>query len=195
MGLDRYLEIVGFALGLLYLYWEYHANSKMWLVGIIMPLVSMWVYFSKGLYADFAMNIYYVIMTIYGYVVWTFSLTSRKPHNRAISHIPWQYIIGGVLAFCGVYAILAAWLVNLTDSTVPYLDALTTAGSIIGTWMLARKYIEQWFVWIMVDAVSVGLYAYKGIYFYSALYLAYTVIAFFGYAKWRRLMRSAPTQA
>ncbi len=190
MTLDLILEILGFSIGLLYLYWEYHANSRMWLIGLIMPMISMWVYYSKGLYADFAMNIYYLVMALYGYVAWTFNLSRRKPHKRPITHISKFALLWGALAFAGVYALLAAWLVNLTDSNVPYFDAFTTAGSIIATWMLARKYIEQWLLWILVDAVCVGLYIYKGIYFYSALYLAYTVIAFFGYAKWRRMMRA-----
>ena len=76
-----------------------------------------------------------------------------------------------------------------TDSTVPWYDAFTTAMSIVGMWLLARKYVEQWIVWIIVDAVCVWLYAYKGIYFYSALYAIYTVIAVFGYRKWLRLIQ------
>ena len=143
MTLDRALEIFGFAIGLLYLYWEYHANPRMWLVGLIMPMISMWVYFSKGLYADFAMNIYYLFMALYGYLIWTFNLRRREPRERSISRISPRSLCGGIVAFAGVYALLAAWLVNLTDSTVPYLDAFTTAGSIIATWMLARKYLEQ----------------------------------------------------
>jgi nicotinamide mononucleotide transporter len=83
---------------------------------------------------------------------------------------------------------LVTILINFTDSTVPWADAFTTALNIVGTWMLARKYIEQWYVWLVVEVVSVWLYAYKGIYFYSALYCIYTVICVLGYYKWRRMM-------
>jgi nicotinamide mononucleotide transporter len=76
-----------------------------------------------------------------------------------------------------------------TNSTVPMTDALTTALSIVALWMMARKYAEQWLVWLLVDAICVPLYAYKGIYFYAGLYAVYTVIAWFGYRKWLRLMR------
>ncbi|MDE6197169.1 MAG: nicotinamide riboside transporter PnuC [Muribaculaceae bacterium] len=188
MSFDTILEITGFTIGLIYLYYEYHANSKMWIAGLVMPMISMWVYYSKGLYADFAMNIYYLVMAVYGYVAWTFSFRRRQKENRPVSHIAPRALLGTAAVFAAVYAALVTWLIFLTDSNVPWLDGFTTAMSIIGTWMLARKYIEQWIAWILVDIVCVGLYIYKGIYFYSALYAAYTVVAVFGYLKWRRLM-------
>jgi nicotinamide mononucleotide transporter len=72
---------------------------------------------------------------------------------------------------------------------VPWSDAFTTALSIIAMWMLARKYAEQWLAWLVVDAVCVALYIYKGIYFYATLYAIYTVIAYIGYRKWLRMMK------
>ncbi len=195
MPLDNILEIAGFLIGLLYLYWEYHANPRMWFASLIMPMISMWVYFSKGLYADFAMNIYYLLMGIYGYLAWTFNFHRREKAPLPITHITAGTLAATLGVFALVYALIAAWLIYCTDSTVPYYDAFTTALSIIATWMLARKYIEQWIAWMMVDAVCVGLYIYKGIYFYAALYLIYTVIAILGYRKWRRLMTSPSTQS
>ena len=94
-----------------------------------------------------------------------------------------------VVAVTGViWVAIALFLLGATDSTVPWADAFTTAMSITGTWMLARKYIEQWLAWVLVDVVCVALYIYKGIYPYALLYTIYTVVAFFGYRKWRRLM-------
>ena len=153
-------------------------------------LISLWIYFRKGIYADFAINIYYFVIAVYGYIVWTFNLRKKEKRILPITSIPKRYILPLTAVGAAVYAVLLAWLLFGTDSNVPYLDALTTALSIVAMWMLARKYIEQWIVWIVVDAVCVGLYAYKGIYLYSALYLIYTVIAFFGLAKWRRQMQS-----
>jgi nicotinamide mononucleotide transporter len=73
-----------------------------------------------------------------------------------------------------------------TDSTVPWCDAFTTGLSIIGMWMLAKKYIEQWWVWGIVDIVSAFLYIYKGLHFTAALYGLYAVIVVFGYRKWSK---------
>lgn len=189
---DRTLEIVGLLIGLLYLYWEYHADNRMWFANIAMPTISFWVYYRAGLYADFAMNIYYFVIAIYGYIVWTRHGRSetKKGEKRSlpITHIPPRRLLWVGLVFVAIYAVIATWLVTCTDSTVPYLDAFTTALSIVAMWLLARKYIEQWMAWILVDAVTVGLCWYKDRPFYALLYAAYTVIAFFGYAKWKRIM-------
>lgn len=192
---DNILEVLGFSVGLLYLWWEYHADSRLWFASIIMPAISMWIYFGKGLYADFAINIYYFLIAIYGYLVWTRSKhggrveqSGKKKGDLPITRIPrgnlWLCISAFLLLWGGLYCMLH----YLTDSTVPVADAFTTALSVVAMWMLARKYLEQWMAWIAVDAVCVGLYAYKGIYLYAALYAIYTVIAVVGYRKWCRLM-------
>lgn len=149
------------------------------------------MYYTKGLYADFAMNIYYLVIAVYGYLAWTFNFNRKKKENLPIRHISTGTLMATIGVFCLIYAALVAWLIYGTDSTVPYYDGFTTALSIVATWMLARKYIEQWIAWVMVDSVCVGLYIYKGIYFYAALYLIYTVIAVFGYFKWRRMMKES----
>ncbi len=195
LTLDRCLEITGFLIGLLYLYWEYHADPRMWFANIAMPTVSFWVYYRAGLYADFAMNCYYFVMAVYGYLAWTLGFRPRKRGGgQPLRHIGVRRALGALAAGAVVYALLAYWLVEWTDSNVPWWDAFTTAMSIVATWMLARKYLEQWWAWIAVDAVCVGLYIYKDRPFYAVLYAIYTVIALFGYAKWRRIMaaQSAP---
>ncbi|MDE6285447.1 MAG: nicotinamide mononucleotide transporter family protein, partial [Muribaculaceae bacterium] len=75
------LEILGLAVGLLYLWWEYHANPRMWLASVVMPAISMWIYYSKGLYADFGINIYYLAIAVYGYIRWT--RRSHRPESPA----------------------------------------------------------------------------------------------------------------
>lgn len=190
--MDLALEILGFCTGLLYLWYEYHASWRMWIVSVIMPMISMWIYFSKGLYADFGINIYYLIIAVYGYVTWRLGKPAKadKPEKaeRPISRMPAWVWGGSIVATAALWYALGWLLDTQTDSTVPWYDAFTTALSIVGMWLLARKYLEQWLAWMIVDAVCVWLYAYKGIYFYSVLYALYTVIAFFGYRKWRRMM-------
>ena len=191
MTLDLVIEILGFSVGLLYLWWEYHADVKLWFASLVMPCISMWIYFSKGLYADFAINIYYLLIAVYGFVSWTRGGKSSqgKPAARSISHIPlWATVV--VVAVSGVLWLVIWWLlVSFTDSNVPVADAFTTALSIVGLWMMARKYAEQWWVWFVVDIVSCALYLYKGIPFYSILYGIYTIVCVFGYRKWIQLMR------
>lgn len=181
------LEIAGVILGLIYLVQELRASPAMWVTGIIMPCISLFVYYRAGLYADFGIDIYYILAAIYGFIVW-----KRGGRNKAplpISHMPLRWVPPFILLFAAVYALIAFVLVRWTDSTVPYADAFTTALSIVALLMLARKWIEQWWAWAVVDAVSAALYLYKDIPFYAALYLLYTIIAIYGYRKWNDIWR------
>lgn len=188
MNWDLLLEILGFTVGVVYLWYEYHASPRMWIASVIMPMISLWIYFRKGLYADFAINIYYLLMAVYGYVIWTVrprgrSRTTAKG-DRPITRMPaWAWAVS-IPALAAIWGLLGWGLVAFTDSNVPWYDAFTTALSIVAMWMLARKYAEQWLAWLIVDAVCVGLYCYKGIYLYATLYAVYTVIAWLGYRKW-----------
>lgn len=192
---DKILEVFGFSIGLLYLWWEYHADSRLWLASVVMPFISMWIYFNKGIYADFAINIYYFVIAIYGYWLWTRHAgdtgptEQKKKKERPISHIKPIALLSCTAVFAILWFALFLGLKYLTDSTVPVADSFTTALSIVATWMLARKYLEQWLAWVAVDAVSVGLYIYKGIYLYAVLYFIYTIIAVVGYLNWIRLMK------
>ncbi|MBD5314469.1 MAG: nicotinamide mononucleotide transporter [Bacteroides sp.] len=189
MNFDSILEIFGFTVGLLYLWWEYHADAKVWLASVIMPMISMWIYYSKGLYADFGINIYYLVIAVYGFIVWTRGSAGTAKKPRQITHASIQ-VWGGAVAATVILWIMIWWiLVHFTDSTVPVADAFTTALSIVGLWMMARKYAEQWLVWFVVDIVCSCLYYYKGLNFYCILYAVYTVIALLGYRKWLRLMK------
>lgn len=190
MNYHLLIEIAGFTIGLLYLWWEYHANPKMWIASVIMPAISMWIYFSKGLYADFSINIYYLLIAVYGYVRWTRGSADKdKNIGVPITHITFRAALGCLVVFSLLWTGFYFGLTSLTDSNVPLGDSFTTALSIVAMWMLARKYAEQWLAWMLVDLVCVYLYIYKGIYFYGTLYSIYTVIAVLGYQKWLRKMR------
>ncbi|MDE5875485.1 MAG: nicotinamide riboside transporter PnuC [Muribaculaceae bacterium] len=185
---STFREILGFCVGILYLWWEYHANPKVWIASVIMPAISMWIYYSKGLYADFAINIYYLIIAVYGFYSWTRGGANGEKKDIPITHTPFKIWIFIILA-CATLWILIWWLlVNFTDSNVPVADSFTTALSIVGLWMLAKKYVEQWLIWFVVDIVCSALYFYKGLPFYCVLYVIYTVIALLGYRKWLKLM-------
>ncbi len=190
------LQLAGIVLGLLYLWLEYRANIWLWAVSIVMPVVHGVLYYRSGLYADMAMNVYYVIAGFYGWIVWLRGSggKSDKPALR-ISSTPWR--LGVILTVAGavVWAAIYFILVHYTDSTVPVLDSLTTAMSIVALWMLSRKYLEQWLVWLAVDAISCGLYIYKGIPFTAGLYGLYTILAVAGYMRWRRVMLSEQAAA
>lgn len=184
------LEIIGTIVGLAYLWLEYRASIYLWIASIIMPAIYIFVYYEAGLYADFGINIYYLGAAIYGWLVWKFGHSSdEESKEMPITHMPKRsWLKAGVVYM--VAQLFIAWiLINFTDSDVPWWDAFTTALSIVGMWMLARKYLEQWWVWIVVDAVCVGLYIYKELYFTAGLYGLYAIIAIFGWLNWKKLMK------
>lgn len=184
----NYLEFFGTLVGLLYLYLEYKASIHLWIVGIIMPAIYLFVYYEAGLYADVGINIYYIIAAAYGWLSWKYGGKKQVGKVLQITRIPMRYCIPLTFVSAAVFLLIAGLLIQFTDSNVPWLDSFTTALSIVGMWMLARKYLEQWVVWIVVDVVSSGLFIYKELYFTAGLYTLYTIIAIFGYFKWKRLM-------
>ena len=181
---ENWLEIVGSIIGFVYLWQEVKASIWLWLTGIIMPAIYTVVYYKSGLYADFGIQIYYIVAAIYGFMVWKFCKKDDKKAELKIVHTTARQAVVlftiSALVFIPIYLILT----NFTDSTVPFFDSATTALSVVALWMLAKKHVEQWFVWIAVDGVSSGLYFYKGIYFTAVLYLVYTIVAVYGYKKW-----------
>lgn len=196
--MEHTLEIFGTIVGIVYLWLEYRASIYLWIAGIIMPAIYIFVYYDAGLYADFGINIYYLGAAVYGWMMWKYGSfvrrklhlhTKQEPQTLAITSMPLRHYLplGAVLIVA--FAAIAWVLIEFTNSDVPYLDSFTTAMSIVGMWMLARKYVEQWWAWIVVDIVSTGLYIYKGLDFTAALYALYTIIAIFGYFKWKRMMQ------
>lgn len=186
------LELLGTAVGIIYLWLEYRASIYLWIAGIIMPAIYIFIYYDAGLYADFGINIYYLLIALYGWIVWktgfTLSGKKKKSGELPISHAPKRVWPRIVAAYIAAQLFITYILINYTDSTVPIADSFTTALSIIGMWMLARKYIEQWWVWCIVDVASSALYIHKELYFTAALYAVYAIIAIFGYIKWKQLM-------
>lgn len=192
----NYLEILGTLVGLIYLWLEYRASIWLWVANVVMPAIYVVVYYQAGLYADFGINIYYLLVSVYGILYWWKGRqgdvqSSKEVQELAISHTPGQMWVRLGIISLALFLLIAFILISSTDSTVPWLDSFTTALSIVAMWMLARKYVEQWLVWIVVDAVSAGLYIYKELYFTAGLYALYTVIAYFGYVEWKRLMKSS----
>lgn len=206
----HWLDIVTTILGLIYLVLEYRASIALWVVGIVMPAMDIYLYWSHGLYGDAGMAVYYTLAAIYGYAVWKFgakwkAMIKRKGSDKKegasavscsseelpITFFPRRLILRTlgffVLAWAATYYVLVAY----TNSTVPLLDAFTNALSFVGLWALARKYVEQWLFWIAVDVVCCYLYVVKGIPFKAGLYGLYVVIAVMGYWKWKRLAKKA----
>lgn len=196
MSTLRFLDILGFAVGLIYLWLEYKASIWLWLASIVMPAIDMVLYYKAGLYADFGMAIYYCLAAVYGWLAWKYGFSLFKNNSKLqtpnsklkISNFPKTFVLPTLLIFAVIWFAIYWFLSRHTNSTVPITDAFTTALSIIALWALAKKYAEQWLMWLLVDAVCCTLYIYKGIPFKAAIYGIYTVFAIFGYLKWKKMI-------
>ena len=189
----RILDIVGFVVGLIYLWLEYKASIWLWLASIVMPAVDMFLYYNAGLYADFGMAVYYCIAGVYGFIAWKFprstsSTVSGAQAELPVSRYPLRAVLPSALVFLLLWGGIYFILTHFTNSTVPVADAFTTALSILALWALSRKYAEQWLLWLVVDMVCVALYVYKGIPFKAAIYALYCLVAVAGYRKWLRMI-------
>lgn len=186
---EHWLDILGTITGLIYIYQEYKASIWLWLTGIIMPIIYIFVYLDAGLYADFGMQVYYTLAAIYGFVAWKFFKKDDSESDSAeITHLPKKYILPSIVAFAVLWYGIFLILIHFTNSNVPVLDSCANALSVIGLWALAKKYIEQWWIWVVVDAGLSALYVYKEIPFTAGLYALYVIIAIAGYFKWKRMM-------
>ena len=186
------LQVIGVALGLLYLYLEYKANIWLWVVGIIMPIVHGSLYFKSGLYADCAMQVYYILAGLYGLAVWARGNSAQKSKDKStrIGSTPAKAWCAIIILYVALHFAIYFILIKFTDSTVPFWDAMTTALCIVAYWMLSRKFVEQWLIWLAVDVITVGLYIYKDIPLTAGLYALYCVLAIVGYKRWLKMMRA-----
>lgn len=196
----HWLDMLTTVLGLAYILLEYHASIWLWAVGFAMQSLGIVLYYQKGLYADCGMEFYYLVMTVYGYLHWIKSSghdgkssgsDGKSKKERPVTHFPARLALIWLFVTLTAWGVLYWFLSTFTDSSVPLADSFTTSLSFVGIWALARKYLEQWLIWIVVDVVTCILYYYKDIPFKGSLYALYVVIAIFGYRKWRKMMQEA----
>lgn len=178
------MDVLGTVLGLAYIYLEFKENIWMWIIGCIMPVIYFFVLLDKGVYGDCATEVYAFGAGIYGLWMW---INGKQQTGAAmpITRTPLRVWLRLILVAIILWALIA-FILRHTDSTVASLDALSTTFYLIALWMLARKYLEQWWVWFACDAISTGLYIYKGVYGRALLYGIYTILAIYGYYVWKK---------
>ncbi len=185
--ISHYDEVLGTLFSLIYLYFSIKQNIWLWPLGIIGSAIYASIFFNARIYADMGLQIYYVLISIYGWYHWSFGKDGNHgPQKIKVKYTGRKTALILVLITSLLFIIISQILIYFTDSEIPYWDAFTTAVSISATWMLAKKYIEHWLIWIVVDLVSSGIYFYKELYFTIFLYLIYTIMAIIGYLKWKK---------
>jgi len=205
---NNYIEIFGAVTGILYVFLEIRQTIWLWPVGIITSAVYIWVFLTGKLYADMSLQVYYLAVSILGWYWWMKGSGERKEGEKGrggdartgdVKHSAEQHLVVSrltfktgkaliavlILLYAGLYAVLS----RFTDSPVPAADSFITSLSIIGTWMLARKIFEHWYVWIVVNAAASLLFFTRGLYPTVLLYIIYGVMSFAGLRAWRRTLQ------
>jgi len=190
----NYFELLAAGLGFVAIYLQIKQNVWYWMVSIIMVSMYIYIYIDAKLYADMSLQVYYLVISFYGWYIWLFGTTINQ-HKTTLSVSNSSQKLLGFLSIIsvGLFFIIAWFLIQFTNSDLPYWDSFTTSLSFVATWMLARKKIENWLIWIVVDAVSVGIYLYKSLYPTAVLFLFLTVLAWVGYKKWQKDMQVQAT--
>jgi nicotinamide mononucleotide transporter len=202
---DNYIELFGAITGIIYVFLEIRQTIWLWPLGIITSGVYVWIFFTNKLYADMSLQAYYVAISVLGWYWWargsglraqgsgekkTEGEKGRRGEGEIeilrVSRLKMETGIKLIIAFVFLYFVMWIVLSRLTDSPVPEWDAFLTSLSIIATWMLARKIYEHWYLWIVVNILSVVLYLTRGLYPTVVLYAIYGVMSFMGLRAWKK---------
>ena len=187
LGADvTWIEVVAFAVSLWMVGCEMRVHPLAWPLAMVSSLMYALLFADSKLYGEASLQVFFVAMSLWGWWQW---LRGHGADGGALV----VHTLSRRGAAIAVAATLLAWpllagvLMHWTDSNVPWLDALPTVGSILGTWLMARKYIESWWAWIAVNAFSVALFGYKHLWLTVILYALFTGLSWAGLRSWRKL--------
>ena len=178
------IEIVAAVFGVISVFLSVRQNIWSWPTAIVNVGLYIFVFFGAKLYADTGLQVVYVVLNAYGWYHWLYGGKNRT--ELAVSRTSARlgvFLVG--LGLTGTIAI-GTLLARTTDASLPYLDSMTTSTSLVAQWMMTRKLLENWIVWVSVDVVYIGMYIYKSLYVTAVLYFVFLVLSAIGYIQWKR---------
>lgn len=183
-------ETLGAITGVLSIYLNTRQSPWGWPIGMISIFCYLYVFWEVFLFGDVLLHLVYLVMAVYGWYQWLYGKTEGGKKLK-ISKLNRAFLYK-LLVLAGAGTLLLGFLfVHYTPSnTLPYADAFTTAFSLVGTYMLARKYIENWLLWIVVNLACIYIYYLKALYITSILYFIYLILAVVGYLSWQKILKS-----
>lgn len=185
--LEQWMQIVGFGTGAVCVLLATRRNIWNYPVGIANNIVFLVVFLPAGLYAAAALQVLYLVLGVHGWLRWTRGVEHDSGY---IARTPHRAVPGLIAAGLALTAVLVWVLTSFTDSQVALADAATTAGSMVAQYMLNRKWLETWFVWIAVDIAFVALSIATGLWVIAALYALFVGLCVHGWRAWRRVEQS-----
>lgn len=191
---NKLIELFGTGAGIVYLIFSIRRIIYLWHLGFLTSLLYTWVFFTSKFYADMGLQVYYLVISVYGWYNWKYGNVNNSNEALPIQSMSMKLFAKLSLATLVMWPAIAWVLIRFTDSPLPWWDSFTTAASITATWMLARKILENWLFWIVIDAISCGLYIYKDLHFTTLLFVVYTIMAVVGYLDWRKALKRTKKQ-
>jgi len=178
------LEVSGVVTGILCVYLAAKNKIWSWPLAIISVLIYVVIFTEARLYADAGLQIYFLIMNIYGWYFW--GRTSDQQSKVPVSKISFKESLLSIISILLFTAVLGTYLYKGTDASFPYVDSFCTACSLVAQLLLARKIIENWIIWIAVDIIYVWVYISKDLHLTAGMYTLYIFIAAIGYVDWKK---------
>ncbi len=182
-----WLEIVAFVLALVMVVMNMRVNPIAWPLAIISSLLYFALFWNSRLYGDASLQIFFAVVALWGWWQWLRGTQADGAELEVRSlpaHARWWLLA----TLAAAWPATGLFLKTFTNTDVPWWDAFPTAASVIGQWLLGRKYIENWIAWIVVNIVSVGLFACKGLWLTTLLYSLFIVMSFIGWRAWQRML-------
>ncbi|MDH5737899.1 MAG: nicotinamide riboside transporter PnuC [Gammaproteobacteria bacterium] len=175
-------ETIAVILAIVYLLLVVRENIACWYAAFVSTLIFLVIFWHVNLYMESALQIYYLIMAVYGWYQW------RQPasgtHYLPISTWRWYQHVLAITIVLGASTLSGYLLATHTDARLPWLDSFTTWASVLTTWMVARKILENWIYWLVIDSLSIYLYFDRALYFTALLFAVYLIIIGFGLHRW-----------
>lgn len=190
------LEAASVVFGVLYLLLAIRENIWCWAAGLVGVLLSLVLFWNARLYMDALLQVFYAGMSVYGWYEWRYG-GGRKEGVLADLPIrvwPRRVHLAALAGVAVLTAALGAYLRAYTNDPMPFVDSFTTIGALLTTYMVAKKVLENWVYWFVIDAVSAVMYGMRGLYLYAALFVVYLVMVVIGFKAWSREWRSLQGQ-
>ena len=183
------LELVAALIGAISVWLSVRQNIWSWPTAIVNVVLYSIVFYEAKLYADMGLQVVYAVLSVYGWYEWLYGGAGRTELRVTRTGVR----IGAVLALIAAVGsvVLGTALHRGTDAALPYMDASLSSTSLVAQWMMTRKLLENWLVWIAVDVLYVGMFVFKGLYLTAGLYAVFLALAVQGYLGWRRSMAGA----
>ena len=187
-----WLEVIAFVLALANIACNVFEIHWGWPLTIVASALYVWLFYASKLYGEAGVNVFFVIAAMWGWWQWLHGHRANAKHVKnvkaplAIATLDQRALITTVGAWAALWLACAVLLRAITDSDVPWADGFVTAGSIVGTVLLGRKFIENWPLWLIVNAASIALFASKGLHLTVVLYVIFFLLAIWGWAGWRK---------